>query len=117
MALSCDPETLAAASKCFNCFDEGQKLNVLIYLFTQVAGVTTDPQTLAVASKCFQCIPEGNKMNVLLYLACNFGGGGAGGGSVSCGAGAPVAAPSGTCALYIDSNDGTLYLYYGGAWH
>lgn len=51
----------------------------------------------------------------LLASAC--AGGGSSGSGVSCGAGAPVAAPSGNCGLYIDTNTGDLYEYYSGAWH
>ncbi len=43
--------------------------------------------------------------------------GGGGGGGISSGAGAPVAAPASSPALYVDENSGTIYSYYGGAWH
>ena len=52
----------------------------------------------------------------LLASACAGGGSGASS-PVTCGVGAPVAAPAGACALYIDTNTGDLYEYYSGAWH
>ena len=59
-------------------------------------------------------------LKMALVAAACAGGGGSGGG-VTCGAGAPVAAPASGCGLYIDSNTGTLYEYYdsggGGTWH
>ena len=70
MSVSCDPGYLANQSACFTCIPEGNKLNILIYLFATIGAVTTDPETLANLSKCFVCIPPGKKMDVLLYLAC-----------------------------------------------
>ena len=40
-----------------------------------------------------------------------------GSGGITGGAGAPVAAPTSTNAIYVDTNTGTLYVYYSGAWH
>lgn len=40
-----------------------------------------------------------------------------GSGGITGGAGAPVAAPTSTNAIYVDTNTGTLYIYYSGAWH
>lgn len=54
-----------------------------------------------------------------LVLLCN-GGGGGGGGGVSCGnysGGQPTFTPSTSCAVAIDTSDGTIYWYYSGAWH
>jgi hypothetical protein len=46
------------------------------------------------------------------------GGGGSGGtGSVISGAGAPVADPGVTTALYVDTNTSTIYSWYSSAWH
>jgi hypothetical protein len=41
-------------------------------------------------------------------------GGGTGGGGATCGSGAPVAAPSGTCGLYYDNDSGSPTA--GGLW-
>ena len=78
--------------------------------------VPTDPQELISEARCLECtIPQGFVPYAILAAISNISGGG--GGAVACGAGVPVAAPSGACALYIDTTDGTLYSYYSGAWH
>lgn len=53
----------------------------------------------------------------IVASACAASGGGGGGGVVNSGAGAPVADPGVATALYIDTNTGILYQWYGGAWH
>ena len=67
---------------CFSCIPQGKKLDVLIWLFAQIAMATTDPQTLLQDAKCMWCIPEGKKMDVLLSLACIISGGGGGSGGI-----------------------------------
>ena len=105
--MSCDPQILSVESAIFKGVAEGNKLNILIYLFAQIAGVTIDPEVLSEAAKCFQCIPEGNKMNVLLYLACNFQGGGTGNTCLVCvaGSGSPADPPTSGCTCAIAYNE------------
>lgn len=53
-------------------------------------------------------------------VAAACAGGSSGGGGVTCGTGAPVAAPSGGCGLYIQTDGspaGQLWTYYSGSWH
>lgn len=91
-------------------------LAALIDLNNGVA-VSTDPQVLIGEAKCLECvIPPGFVGYAILQALNNLSTGGIGGG-VDCGAGPPVAAPTSTCALYIDTNNGTLYSYYSGSWH
>jgi len=68
MSVSCEPEDIATQATCFQCIPDGRKLDVLIWLFANIAEVTFDPQSLANASRCFVCIPD--KMSALIYLAC-----------------------------------------------
>lgn len=80
--------------------------------------VPSDPATILNDAKCYMCyVSPGAVPYAILKALIDIGTGGGGGGSTLCGAGAPVDPPSGTCALYIDTNDGTLYEFYGGAWH
>jgi len=69
---STDPETLSLASKCFICIPEGKKLDVVMYLLTQLAGSTTDPNTLMTLSKDFQGVPDERKLDIIAYLSCQF---------------------------------------------
>lgn len=50
-------------------------------------------------------------------LASACAGGGGGSSAVSCGDGAPIAAPASGCGLYIDNLTGDLWKFYSGAWH
>ncbi len=81
-----------------------------------------DPQTLISQANCLFCnIPDGMwnavKLSLLCQIAAAGGGGGGSGSGVTCGAGAPVAAPASGCGLYINTNDGSIFEYYSGAWH
>jgi len=79
-----------------------------------------NPLDLIEEAFCLTCtIPRESWPAVKLALLCSIatGGGGGGGGGVTSGSGAPVAAPSSSPALYVDENSGTIYSYYGGAWH
>lgn len=60
---------MAEASKCIDCgIPSGMRLSVLIYLWSQIAGVT-DVQTLINNSRCYDCgIPSGMRESVLIYL-------------------------------------------------
>ena len=84
--------------------------------------VPTDPQTLINEANCFLClVPPGAVpyaiLQAIMNLSASGGGGGGGTSGVTCGVGAPVAVPASGCALYINTTDGTLFMYYSGAWH
>lgn len=115
--MSCNPQTLSVLSTPFKAIPESNKLNVLIYIFCQISGVTIDPEVLSEAARCFSCIPEGNKMNVLLYLACNFQGGGPGQTCITCLAGsdAPVDPSACDCAIAYNMQGEFWFWDSGGA--
>lgn len=107
-----------ASAKLFQKVPDGRKLDVLIYLFTQVAAVTTDPETLMANAKAFQKIPEGAKMNVLLWIACNITGGSGGSGATifTAAAGvAPVAAPTSTGQIAVNKSTNDVWVSPDGA--
>jgi hypothetical protein len=118
-------QELVSASNCLDCgISDGQKLSVLIYLFGQVAGVSMTAQELVAASACYNCgISPGQQMAVLIYLAGQIAEGGGGGGApqgVFCGnysGGTPSPTPIASCAIAIDTSNGTLWHWYSGAWH
>ena len=70
MAISCEPNDLLAASKCFKCIPSGTQREVMIYLLASIAGVSADPNTLMANAKCFKCIPHGIQDEVITYLLC-----------------------------------------------
>jgi hypothetical protein len=75
--------TLASEAACISeCVPAGQQLAVLIYLFAQIAGMSTNPSTLASEARCIDsCIPRGSQLAVLIYLAAQIAAGGGTGGS------------------------------------
>lgn len=62
----------------------------------------------------YAALSERELKEAILASAC--AGGGGGGGGVSCGIGAPVAVPTSTCAVYIDTSNGQIWWYFNGAW-
>ena len=74
-----------------------------------------DAQSLITAAMAngYAKLSDRGLLEALVASACA----GSSSGGVSCGAGAPVAAPATPCAFYIDTNNGVIYSYYGGAWH
>lgn len=82
---------------------------------------TCDTATLFANSSCFTCLTPGQWQILELQLLCEIvAAGGAGGGSgILCGVGSPagVIVPTSTCALYVDTSNGTLYTFYSGSWH
>ena len=66
---------------CLACIPDGMKLDVLIWIFTQLAAVTTDPNVLLANAACLACIPEGSKLDVLIWLATQISSTGGGGGT------------------------------------
>lgn len=76
MPISCDPNDLLEASKCFHCgIPTGMQLAVQTYLLDQIrishGGAVMTVEQLLAAAKCFQhCIPAGFEGAVQLYLEC-----------------------------------------------
>lgn len=122
MATAAEAQALLDSSSCDRCYLVGMEwYGVLAALINIINGTTVpDAQTLATEASCLSCvISPGNLGFAILAALRDSGIGGGSGGGVLSGAGAPVADPGETAALYIDTNDGTLYLWYGspGAWH
>lgn len=71
MAISCDPDTLANASRCYCGITGSQAEAVKIYLLAVAAGKDgLTPDELVAAASCYTCIPPGMSKSVLIYLLC-----------------------------------------------
>lgn len=71
MAVSCNVNDLAEASKCFCYSDQRQVDAVIIYLLTQIASNTDTPAELARKAACY-CFPDTKSRDaVMLYLLCS----------------------------------------------
>lgn len=68
MSVSCEPNDLMQAAKCF-CYDQKQSDAVEIYLLLQISGLTLTPSELAEASACY-CMPPKESEAVKAYLLC-----------------------------------------------
>ena len=116
-----DPQPVIDAAQPWCCVPQGDLwLAVLAALIDVGNGdpVPTDVNELMEQVACLKCaVQPGDVPLLILGAVSNITGGGGGGSATLCGSGPPVAAPTGTCALYIDTDDGTLYEYYSGAWH
>src|SRR4029077_19623918 len=105
---SCNPTDLLAASSCFACLPTGQLQAVMAVLLCRILQAANpvascDPKTLLQDASCFACLPSGQLQIIQTQLLCEIlhsGGTGGGGTSLLCGSGAPVTAPSSTCAIY-----------------
>lgn len=117
MAVTCDPNTLAVAAKCFNGYSplvlRAIRLRLLCAMLNGES-MTCDPNTLAVAAKCFIPVDAGTLEAVETYLLCQVAAGG--GGGVSSGHGVPTSTPASSAALYYDLDTGILYQWTGAAW-
>lgn len=114
-----DPQAAVDAAQPYCCIPKGDLwLGVLAALIVVGNG---DPmptaEELQADIACLRCSVQSGDVPLLILGAVANITGGAGGGGVTCGAGAPVAAPSSACALYVDTDTGTIYSYYLGAWH
>jgi hypothetical protein len=69
MPISCTPEDLAAAAKCFSCLDTQSMLAIQTYLLAVIAGGSTDPGVLAAQAKAFQGL-NGRQLEVQSFLLC-----------------------------------------------
>lgn len=72
--ISCDPNDLMAAAKCFKCIPGGMQNEVIIYLLANIlnaeTGASMEPSYLMEKAKCFKCIPAGMQAEVETYLLC-----------------------------------------------
>jgi hypothetical protein len=122
--MDCDPQTLVNDARCFQQCDVGAMFDAIeIVLLCAIrdggASMACDPQTLMNQANCILCtVPVGMfaaiKISLLCQIATGTGGGGLGG--VTCGTTDPVAAPTGTCALYYRTDNGSLWKWNGAAW-
>src|SRR6266478_5442908 len=85
MALTCQPDALAALAKCFKCIGPATNLEVQVYLLCQVLNQlampqSCDPNDLAAAAKCFKC-QSGNLTEIQTYLLCQIANNPSGGGT------------------------------------
>ncbi len=66
---------------------------------------------------CLRCAVQSGDVPLLILGAVSaIAAGGGSGGGVACGAVNPVAAPSGTCALYFNTVAHSLWVWNGAAW-
>lgn len=70
MSVSCDPNDLATAARCFDCLPPSIQLNVQTYLLAVIAGGSTDPNTLAAAASAFQSESAQTLAEIRAYLLC-----------------------------------------------
>jgi hypothetical protein len=70
MAISCDPNDLAEASKCFDCIPKNIQNSVIIYLLNVISELNLTPEQLVENSKCYDCIPKNIQPAVQTYLLC-----------------------------------------------
>lgn len=70
MAISCLASDLVADANCYCGIPDGRKMDVLIWLFANIAEVNTDANSLVASANCLCGIPDGKKMDVLIALAC-----------------------------------------------
>lgn len=116
-------QTLATAASCLSsCLPAGMAWYGLLAVLDAIGQGDTVPSTaqeIATAAACYSaCIPQGLLPYALIVAAQNISSGGGGGGTgLTCGSGAPVTAPTSGCGGYINTDDGSLFLYYSGAWH
>jgi len=77
MAISCDPATIVAQAKCFNCVPPQMRKPVELYLLATIGGLATDKAGVAAivkAAACFQCITPEEKFMVEAYLLAQLAG-------------------------------------------
>jgi hypothetical protein len=70
MAISCEPNDLAAAITCFDKLSALQLEQVKTYLLAVIAGGSTDPETLMASAKCFNKFSFEQLLEVQTYLLC-----------------------------------------------
>lgn len=76
-----------------------------------------DAETLANEASCLLCqVSPGMLPYVMIAAIRGISTAVTGGGSVTCGAADPVAAPTGSCGLYFRTDTGGLWAWNGAAW-
>lgn len=72
MPVSCEPNDLMEAAKCFNsCIPPGMQIAVQTMLLARIAGGSMDPDVLMEQAKCFdKCIPKGFHPAIQDMLLC-----------------------------------------------
>ncbi len=116
-----EANALIAAAKCDLCYlPPGLEMYAILAALIDVAngGTVPDAQTLASEANCLLCYLTPGMVPYAILQAIrgiSSGGGGSSGG-VTCGTTNPVAAPTGTCALYYRTDDGSLWKWNGAAW-
>lgn len=87
MAVSCEPNVLAAAASGFDGGQSFQLKAIWVYLLCNLINgvtVTCDANTLATNAACFVgCLSEGQLNAVITYLLCQLAVGGGGGGGAN----------------------------------
>lgn len=78
---STDPNVLAANAECIDCkVPTGFQWSIVIWLLTQIAGVSADPNVLVANATCIQCgVPDGMKLSIIVWLLTQISSGGGGG--------------------------------------
>ena len=67
--ISCDPNDLMEAAKCFSCVPRGMQPAVQTYLLAVIAGGSLDPNVLMEQAKCFRCA-DGMHEDIQSFLLC-----------------------------------------------
>lgn len=124
--MAANAATLQADARCIQqCVEPGFEVPILIYLFSQIAGVSPDPKTLMANARCLEaCIPPGMMLSVLVSLASQIlSGGSAGPGTrqVFSGNGSPVGVltPITDEAIYFQKDSdptGLIWEWYDNSW-
>jgi hypothetical protein len=116
--------TLVAQAGCLDCIPKNMQLPVLIYIFSQIAGMSANASTLVKNAACLNCIPPAMQLPVLISLAYQIlvaGGGGlvvAGGITFGhYGSNAPNFTPASGTGAAFDIDGQRPWYYYNGAWH
>lgn len=122
MPISCDPEDLASASKCFLQLPWLTRKAIRIYLLCAALNgetVDCDPAALASAAKCFLSKLSAAQMDSIeTYLLCSFAGGGGALQEVfsgNYGGGVPTDTPLGSAAVAYDLDAPNDVWYWDGA--
>lgn len=108
------PTDLAQQAKCLSAeLPPSLQVPVLIAIFAQIAGMSLDAQMLVRQATCLSCVPPSLQMPVLISIAQQIlaGQSTAGSACLLAGAGAPVAAPPCTVAIYFDTTNANFGMY------
>ena len=70
MAISCDPNALAALATCMQCENPKTHLEIQTYILAVIAGLTTDADALALLAKDFQRLSPATLQQIMVYELC-----------------------------------------------